>query len=481
MALTPEQVRQYQAEEGPKAAPLSPLDWLKKQEGTTQTSTQKDIGSELERIKGEALKIQEQISPTPIGESMEDDVPPALDTGADDVQATLGGVLDSWEKSQRDYDSTIEKMLEQQRESTKQKQSLMDKMTKVERPEAPDMAKITEDTLAKYGLTPEKVQQIDTWMGEVKVYQQQMADLEAQKQAAMGTVEQTGMPQDWVLGRQALTERQYNSRIAAKSAQADIVAQQIQLQRGLFDDARATSSQIVNAITYDYQQRVADFEWQRETYMDLYNMMDQDEQLNWNRAYELAQTELQRETQKAQQIMELRLNTRGEAGIQPTDTLEEATEKYNQWQQSQPADGGWQDTGVGPGTLTWINQETGERTDDPWEMAKSIVKGDINASEENLINAIRSEIVDEKGNSILSVGDAQRIVRDLQGQVEMSPEELKEVFQVWKDNNMNRQDAEAQWRADNPEWPAKADIPEPEASLLDEVFGPKPSWWQFWK
>jgi hypothetical protein len=35
--------------------------------------------------------------------------------------------------------------------------------------------------------------------------------------------------------------------------------------------------------------------------------------------------------------MELRLNTKGEAGIQPTDTLEEATEKYNQWQQSQPA------------------------------------------------------------------------------------------------------------------------------------------------
>ena len=58
-----------------------------------------------------------------------------------------------------------------------------------------------------------------------------------------------------------------------------------------------------------------------------------------------------------------------------------------------------------------FNPETGEELN-PFQAANSIIEANPNASEAELINAIRENVVNDKGTQLVSVEDAQRLARE---------------------------------------------------------------------
>lgn len=158
----------------------------------------------------------------------------------------------------------------------------------------PSSAELWKSTLAEFGFSPESFQKQQTLIGQLVDYQKQMADLEAQKQQSLLGAEQRmmGYQTDILRGEQGLIERQYNSRIAAKGAQASVVSQQYELERGMFQDAVSMTNQIVQLATYDQQQKLADLDWAMDTYTDIFSIMDSAEKTQWDRAYTLAKDEL---------------------------------------------------------------------------------------------------------------------------------------------------------------------------------------------
>lgn len=231
-----------------------------------------------------------------------DEIPPAKDTNG---TTKADGIL---------------KSLQEQNEQLKtQLSNFLEKLKGVKRPKDPDISKLTEETMEEFGVTPELLEKRTTLMGQIESAQENIANLEAQKQAEIGNL--GSMTQPHYRGHRAQIERQYNSRISAKEAEANIAAQQIQLQSGMIQDARAMTSDIINAATFDYQQEVADMEWQKDTYMDLFNIMSAEERENWNRGYQLSKDQLEQQRTEWQQKLDLQIQAYN-AGIDPGWTPE---------------------------------------------------------------------------------------------------------------------------------------------------------------
>jgi len=161
------------------------------------------------------------------------------------------------------------------------------------------------EAFTRFGLTPQAFAEQQNLIGQLSAFNKEVADLEAQRDMRkLQTEGQFGGRLTLALkGEQALIDRQYNSRIAAKAAQAGVVAQQLQLQRGLIQDANAMALQITNLAIHDEEQKVRDFEWTFDTYQDLFQIMDSKEREEWDRSFALAQQERDEEKDKINLLM----------------------------------------------------------------------------------------------------------------------------------------------------------------------------------
>jgi len=182
------------------------------------------------------------------------------------------------------------------------------------------------------GITPEQIQRIGGLMGEISAYNQQLADIETRKQAALDAVEdRPGMDLAFQGGEMNRISKAYNRELSAKALAAGVKVQEMQMLQGAYSDAKATASQLVELATYDQQQRLADIEWSINAYQDVYNLLSQEEQTVWDRQYTTAQDELGRARAEATNVSNLMLEY-PKAGITITDTVEQATQKASQWQ-----------------------------------------------------------------------------------------------------------------------------------------------------
>lgn len=175
-----------------------------------------------------------------------------------------------------------------------------------------------------YGMTPEVFQQQQAMIGQLTQYQKEIADLEAAKETRLLGAEQQyqGRLTDLLRGEQGLIERQYNSKIAAKSAQAAVVLYQYQLQQGQITQAMGMVDSIVKLQIYDQEQKLKDFDWAYNTYKDVITMWSDEEQKEWNKQYQTAQFEWEKamdlERNKLAWTQEARLG-KVEEGITPTE------------------------------------------------------------------------------------------------------------------------------------------------------------------
>jgi len=299
---------------------------------------EQSLKSIREQVPGITAGVQ-----TLMGEKEIDTTPaPPIDTIAGDITAAGNGIIaglrgdfDSMQKLEEQL--TKEKEEAAKRAETAQKGILASIKKREDLPPL-DTQKLTTDVLAQYGYTPESVIKVKGLMEQLTTYNQQIADLESQKNAGFIAIDQRlqGMPGSIVRGEKALLEKQYNNRISTKAAQAGVVSQQIQMERGLWQDARTTTNMIVNAATYDQQQKIADIQWGLDTYADLYAMATQEEQTAWTRSYTLAKDELDRQQTDLTNKLNLQ-TTAAQNGINlgwtMTDlqnrTLEELTQEYS--------------------------------------------------------------------------------------------------------------------------------------------------------
>lgn len=315
----------------------------------------------LSEVKQSLKSIQEQV-PTitadvkALKSTSDIDITPAppvdIDTG--DAVATGNGLSAQFTAQLEDSQKAYEKLLKEQEERAKvaetKQQTYLDKLTglvkKREDTPAIDTEDIYKKALEEYGLTPEKMQEVQGLIGQSTSYLNQIADLENRKQASLDRIEgRPGIGLEFMNREQQEISRKYNREISLKSAQAGIINQQIQLQRGLFDDARATAGQIVNAATYDQQQKVADMDWAIDTYADLFNIMDTEEKEAWNTAYTIQKEELDRQQTDMTNKLNL-LVTAGENGIDlkwdmnymKDKTLGELTSEYSSKIAGRPAE-----------------------------------------------------------------------------------------------------------------------------------------------
>lgn len=242
-------------------------------------------------------------SPTPTNGQVEikTDGAPPLPTVAGDVVANGNGATVSGQTTIDQLQKRIDELAAQKpsEEVAEQKKSILDLITKRKetRETQKSAVELRQEALtqaySEMGVTPEQIQKIGGLIGEVTTYNQQIADIETRKQAALDAVE--GRPgQDLAfMGREMnRVSKQYNSEISAKALQAGVKVQELQMIQGAYDDAKATATQIVNLATYDQQQEVADIEWALNAHQDLYNLLSGEEQTQWNRQYTMAKDSL---------------------------------------------------------------------------------------------------------------------------------------------------------------------------------------------
>jgi len=273
------------------------------EKGTAKSQTEADKTVELSDIEKGVKKAKEQVSAIQAGitslAEIDTSLAPSKDTGAGDISAIGTGLVEGQQQSFDQMTTLIETLTKQSEEAAKRAETaskgLLSSITKRQDIKAKQKSTkdIYKEALAEFGFTPESQAKVKTLMGQLTTYNQQLADLEAQKQAALGRNElRGGQGMDLMNITANRISRQYNSEIAAKAAQAGVVAQSLEMERGLMQDAEAMATKIVSLATYDQQQEVADIEWAMDTYKDLYDMATAEEQSAWNKAYTLAKNKL---------------------------------------------------------------------------------------------------------------------------------------------------------------------------------------------
>jgi len=272
---------------------------------------------------------------TPITEIDTTPSPSIGDKGGDTI-ANGNGTTKQFDSDLEAANKRIAELETQQQTSQTAKSSILDLIKKKDELPEYDAEATTKKVLAEYGLTQASVSKVQGFIAQLATYNQQIVDLQAKKQEALDrTVERTGISLEHMGLEQNRITRLYDREISTKSAQASVVSQQIQMERGLWDDARATASMIVDAATYDQQQDLADIEWGIEAYQDLYNIMADEEKTAWNRQYAQAQQDLDDAKETATQVNNLMLNYPN-AGIKIGDSVDEATQKVNEYQIANP-------------------------------------------------------------------------------------------------------------------------------------------------
>lgn len=215
----------------------------------------------------------------------------------DQITAAVKG-LQSNKSSTQTANQTANKTTTQTNQGTDNsalKSQLLSMMTSEdEKPAEFSASQSYTDILASLGYDQESLSKIAEYKGKLESLNNQVSSLEEQKAIDLGNTElkYQGYLTDAYLGEAAVKERQWNSRISAVSAKASMVLQEYNLEKGALEEARSAAKQAVEYMTWDYQQKVQDYKDAKETYKDLYKLMTEEEQNEWDKQYKTAQLDL---------------------------------------------------------------------------------------------------------------------------------------------------------------------------------------------
>lgn len=314
-----------------------------------------DVEATLKGIQGSVAGLTQQVAtegitpsatmgPSAVAE-IDSSGSPALPTNGGTVSAGASGAV-SAAQTQINQISELMKTITEERaasaaEAEKAKATVADLMGKRAETLAdqPTQAEMRESSLnqaySEMGVTKEQIQQMGSLITEITSYSQQMADIEARKQAEIEKIGGQALIEGAINLQEIAVSKTYNSEIAAKAAQAGVATQHLQLLQGSYTEAKNTANEIVSALTYDQQQEVADIEWSINAYQDLYDMSSAEERAAWDRSLAASQTLLDVATKNATAITDLMLEYPS-SGIKANDTIDTAVQKISNWKKANP-------------------------------------------------------------------------------------------------------------------------------------------------
>ena len=237
--------------------------------------------------------------------------------------ADLQKELDLQFKEREERRKEIEDELETE---TKRQKTLREKATKFisTRPSREDEL---QKELASLGVK-EDIEQVRSLITEVGSLRSQLNKIdEAKAQAIEGLAGQgRGIPISIIRGQQAKTERQFNIRRAAVAAELGAKAATAEALRGNAQFAAKLAQDTVNAIVFDYQQKVNDYEDLFEYNQDIIDGLTTEQKDILEQQRGDAKDELERRREEATIVSGMMIDNPN-AGILPTDDLATASQK----------------------------------------------------------------------------------------------------------------------------------------------------------
>jgi hypothetical protein len=167
---------------------------------------------------------------------------------------------------------------------------------------------------------------------KVATLQGEINKLDTLKLNALQQIEQSGVQRGasmrYIKGEQGEIERQYDIEKSYKVAELGVEALLLEVAQGNLQNAQAMVGDIVNAYTYDYEQKVNDFNTLFNVYGSWIEGLDTKQQNILKEAREDAiRAEENAKEETAQKLDLIREYNKYGAGISLDDTLEEANEK----------------------------------------------------------------------------------------------------------------------------------------------------------
>jgi len=152
-----------------------------------------------------------------------------------------------------------------------------------------------------------------------------------ERDIAVAGVEGVGMPQGWIDDRKIVITNKYNAELNSMAAMINSKAAIMEARQNNFNEARSFANDAVSNYTADLYFEYKRYEEFVDMNMDLLDSLGAEykEFVEGERVAMLQKLTL--EEQEKTEVMKLVVDSKGQAGIDINDSLEEAREKYNQW------------------------------------------------------------------------------------------------------------------------------------------------------
>lgn len=217
--------------------------------------------------------------------------------------------------------------------------ALTEKQTDLTKPTQPVIPSMTEEIKKlqeKYKI-PEQYEKILALTPEIDFLNNQLVNMYSSQDRALLGVEQRlqGYSGSIVRGEQLLVKKNYAIDIAATSAQLGAKTALAEMYRGNVGLARSIMSDTVQAITWDTNQKITEYNWMYSEYRDEYNALESKVKTNIDKSYNLLLVQYDEQKKEKTQVGEMMFDN-PESGISIEDSLEEATIKATEWKKEHP-------------------------------------------------------------------------------------------------------------------------------------------------
>ena len=348
--MTPQQKKEVAAGTPTR---VNPITGLPKTGTTTGTNNEKP---EVAQLKQKIADIENQIQQKkailskakqariPVNKPIPADIltssatePPTIDTS--DIQATVTSAKNKFAQIQQDVQQNVQNYINQLKTQGQNEQTWLKKAVtswKGTTAKAPDQQALYEDTLKKYGVTPDTFQKQQDLINQIEAKNVAMTQIDQKYAAKKAELQKMGMPDDYITHKGQYYDRLAAIEKAGIAAEASALAAQYQAINGNINMARSLADKVIQYATMKYQQNINDFKTSFNLKSDAFNVMNKNERAIWDLAYQWNQNQLKLKQTQLTDVMNLMIKYPG-AGISVNDTPEEAATKVKSYEVTNPA------------------------------------------------------------------------------------------------------------------------------------------------
>jgi len=214
-----------------------------------------------------------------------------------DIATETGAILSEGAELHQIYQDMLKQLAEQQKTFFDKAKEMIAGRPKI------DMEAIMKGLHEQYGI-PEYYERLQSQIPKIDALNRQMIDLQTREQQSLMASEQRMAPMTFIRGEQALIQRQYAVEKASVAAQLGAETALAEMYKGNINMARTLIGDVVQALTYDYNQQVADWEMNFNLYQDYFSALDSSTQ----KALDMAYNEIVRQRDRKEKEYDTLLN-----------------------------------------------------------------------------------------------------------------------------------------------------------------------------